>query len=373
MATVTFLTVSIAVCFVGYAIGRIGTRGLTSTDSTRTTSRFRGLVTGWSAVATVTLVGTTAVTGLPEVVSVALAPTIPAVIGRTFGWLLTVPIAVLATASTYYGGFAVLEQVRGSTLDRTTATLAATRTLWIHAVIFSVPVALAVAVADSGSNLGIAGVVIATIPIGSYLGGSILASTSVSAREPDDDERRRLADATKNTPLSEMTWQVVEGAFGTDSKVVVVGPTGFRRLYVSEQFFEQPPAAFEAVFAVRAERERLSHRGIAAVVLSLKVLLGIVLVGFLLKLLPVRPTPLNVMVGLPTGIAIAVALDWLSWRVTYRADRRAANRVGIERLSESLRELAERNDIDTEPSRLVQHLRSRPSLSRRLSKVRDEY
>ncbi|MFC4449247.1 hypothetical protein [Halorussus aquaticus] len=372
MVIAAYLLASIAACALGYAVGRIGTRALTAGDGTEVASRLRRLVAVWGGTVTVAAVGTAVVTGAPDAVRTALAPTLPDTLGTALGWSLVLPAAVLATVSAYYAVFPAMKGTGETDTDRTTATLAAARTLGVHALILGVPVALAATVADAQFGLGVVGIAVAALPVGSYLAGPTLVALSVSARAPTDDEQRRLAEATEATPLSDVPWRVVEGAFGSDAEMAVVGPVGFRRLYVSERFFERSEAAFESMLAIHGERERLSYRGVAALVLSLKVSVGVALLGLLLKLAPVRPTPGTVAVALPAGVVTVVVLDLLCWRLGYRADRRAASRVGAERLSDSLRELAAQAGVEENPSRIVQHLRSRPSLARRLSNVRDE-
>lgn len=354
----------------GYLTGWGGMRVSRSTtdDTAEFTARFRRLMVTWGAVVTVALVAFSVVAGLPTATQTALPHSVPDWIGLTVGWLLVVPATILCITTAYYAAFPPLNEVRRSDAGRYGATVAFARTMTVWLTFLGFPAAIAATAFDTGFGAVAIGVGVASIPLLAYLFGPILVSRSVSARAPTESERSRLDSVTATVDLPEMDYHVVEGAFEADSEVAIVGPPWSRHLYVSASVFDSPDA-FESALAIQSGKEHVSYRLISAAFLSVKMLVGISIIIYLLKLLPIEPSPLGLVVALTGGVSIVLALDWFCWKLVYRSDEHAASHVGTDELAETLHHLAEVGDIVENPSRIVQHARMTPSVSRRRSRL----
>lgn len=182
-----------------------------------------------------------------------------------------------------------------------------------------------------------------------------------SRREPTEAEATRLADLCGTIDVDPDRIALVRTTSDGSVDVQLAGLPGRRELLVTEAALEQfDDPDVRALLAAAAERARLN-------VAVVQALASGVVVGLLAS---VYVTPLSFGVGMVSMVLFALATSAVTRRLHYAADRRAADRVGAERLADAIERATDRPDATFETGSWRTYFEVEPPTGDRIARLR---
>lgn len=182
-----------------------------------------------------------------------------------------------------------------------------------------------------------------------------------SAREPTPEEHERLAELCERAGLSVPRRHVVDTRGANAVEVSVRGPPGYRHLFVSDVVLEELDGETAAAL-LAAEAGRVGQFYGEYRALSVGVAMGLAASGFALVL------PFEV--AMSALVAAALAFTWGGRRLQYRADDRAAGRVGADALADAFERVADRHGVEPESDGWSTVFEMQPPLGARIGRLR---
>lgn len=277
--------------------------------------------------------------------------------GVAVGLAYAVAVPVPATAA-YLGVLPTVRRVRDLGVDRWRA---AVRVYRYGTVLLALAVvAVNAMTAALAGGPAAAALVVAVLLAGAVWGAPLFVRLTGPTRPPTDAERRRLTAACERAGLAPAGLLVRETRGAENAGLWLRGPPGRRHLLVTDYLLERmDDDAVAALLAVAGARTRRGH-------LELRLLPPGALVAVLVLLLGgavPRWAP-------PAVLLAAVPVHLLGYRLVYRADAAAADRVGAGGLLAAFERFRACNDLGG-GNRLYGLAAMRPPLDRRTARLRE--
>jgi STE24 endopeptidase len=288
----------------------------------------------------------------PAVSRVVAGPEVLVSILTMYGYTLAGSVVVLAG---YLGFLPAIRRVRGLDLGYGRAALSVGRWLAVAGVVFALVTGgtLSVSLTPVTTAVGIV-----ALTVGVYAGAPLLVRLSQPVRTPTPDEQRLLDRLCARAGADAHRLRVLERRDEVAAAALVRGPPGYRYLYVSDYLLDaldEDAAAAILALAVANARHTTYRVGVAGVVGGL--LLGLLTAGRPLAALavPVGSLPVAYLVGR---------------RLVFRADARAADRLGDETVADALDRQADLHDASLDAGLFARLGSLRPSVGQRIDRLR---
>lgn len=202
----------------------------------------------------------------------------------------------------------------------------------------------------------VVGVLLATVA------GPLVALRMRDTRAPDATEREQVADMLSEAAFDPAAIRVVETIGETSIGVAIRGPPGRRYLVVTDYVLETLEGdVAAALVTAEAERTRLyyvEYRGLAAASV-----LGVAIVLF--------TGAIDFGDGLFVLAVGAVGLFWVGRQLQFRADARAADRIGSDRVADAFERVATIRGIEPDRGGWRTWVEVQPPLGRRIDRLRE--
>ena len=290
----------------------------------------------------------------PAVRSVVAGPPLLVTVLTFWGYTVCAVVVVLAA---YLGFVPAIRRTREVELGYATAAVRLGRWLTVAGLLAATVAAGLVSV--SLTPVTAAGVVLVLVAV-LYVASPWLVALTQSVRTPTDAERARLDRLCTRAGATGYRLRVLDRSDEQAATAFVRGPPGARHLYVTDYLLaELDDDAVAATLAVTVANERhTAYR------------LGVVGVGGAGLLAAIAG-------GYPVGaLGLLVVAPLLAYgfgrRLVFRADDRAAARVGSRTVADSLDRTADLHDASLDAGLLARVGSLRPSLGQRIDRLRDE-